>query len=493
MKIFEDNPFAQYSAEEERSILPFLFYEPGYYKNLLSILSNNASRFILGQRGDGKSYIIYKLFDDLKEKGSLPILITNYDEIPLENNENHFLGIIIRNLTIELSKAIILDKRKKKKLNEYYKNRLNFYIKLFYNGTYSDEFIECAKVIQSQKRKNFFLRIYNTHFVTILNEIINSGVSLGISGLRTLLGIPPLEENLNHEYLKEVKLQDLEEYSLQDIASIDLSNLKQILKTLCEIAHILEYKSIVFLFDRIDEFKLINGDIARITNFCKGILTDTDLLLSNNVSIVFSLWSEIKKSLNKEGVRFDKFGDIDVRLQNSDLIDLLNLRLWFFSSDKDNPVRFNTLIPNQNDRDSIIKIANHSPRTLVKLLGEIYSHQKERDMESFEDTAVSKGLIDFCKRFDFESLSPLRSNGKKSDIYDWIEKILKMRCNVLTVEELKTNFGTNNKNAISHLILMTNYGLLKKTDELNENANIKFKVIEPRVLFLLSRGITSLE
>ena len=47
MKIFRSNPFAQYSAEEEKNILEDIFYEPKYYRSLLSILSMNSSRFLL--------------------------------------------------------------------------------------------------------------------------------------------------------------------------------------------------------------------------------------------------------------------------------------------------------------------------------------------------------------------------------------------------------------------------------------------------------------
>ena len=91
------------------------------------------------------------------------------------------------------------------------------------------------------------------------------------------------------------------------------------LNFLIKTSETLGFKSIAILFDKIDEFQAINGDVEKITDFSYEILTDTDLLLSNNISIIFSLWSEVKKSLNKRGVRFDKFKEVDTVWRKDEL------------------------------------------------------------------------------------------------------------------------------------------------------------------------------
>ena len=67
-------PFAKLSAEEERAYIKDIFYKQQYYDSLLDLAESGASRFILGQRGQGKSATIIHLFDDMKNLNVLPIL-----------------------------------------------------------------------------------------------------------------------------------------------------------------------------------------------------------------------------------------------------------------------------------------------------------------------------------------------------------------------------------------------------------------------------------
>ena len=56
-------PFARLSAEEERSYLKEIFFKQRYYDSLVNLAEASASRFILGQRGIGKSATILHLFE----------------------------------------------------------------------------------------------------------------------------------------------------------------------------------------------------------------------------------------------------------------------------------------------------------------------------------------------------------------------------------------------------------------------------------------------
>ena len=56
-----NHPFAQYSAEEESDI-EAIYYKQQYYQELLDLTKNGVSRFILGQRGQGKSATILPFY-----------------------------------------------------------------------------------------------------------------------------------------------------------------------------------------------------------------------------------------------------------------------------------------------------------------------------------------------------------------------------------------------------------------------------------------------
>ena len=90
-----DNPFARFSAEEEED-LRSIFVKPRYYDALKSNARQGNSRILVGQRGLGKSATIHMLFEDLKANGTLPLLITRYEGIPLSNNKGYFLYTILK-------------------------------------------------------------------------------------------------------------------------------------------------------------------------------------------------------------------------------------------------------------------------------------------------------------------------------------------------------------------------------------------------------------
>ena len=290
------------------------------------------------------------------------------------------------------------------------------------------------------------------------------------------------------------EIEDIEVHSIDDLIKISKSNLVEMLNVLSSIAKAIGYPSIVFLFDKIDEFQAINGDVEMITDFCIDILTDTDLLLSENIAIVFSLWSEIRRSLNSRGARFDKFGDIEVRLSSKELIKLLNKRLAYFSANINSPVNFDKLIPNQFDRDKIIEIADRSPRTLIKLLGDIYMQQEDLNLNQFEDLAISTGIISFCKRFDYESINPNRCGGT-GNLYSWIDKLLKVKLIKFTVEDINRtyNFSQKSNKANNYVKEYIRLGLVAQTEVFADNDEPIYEVQDPRIRHLIVSGITSLD
>ena len=91
-----------------------------------------------------------------------------------------------------------------------------------------------------------------------------------------------------------------------------------------------------------------NADINKVAEFTLQILTDTDLLYTNKLSIVFSLWSEVKRTLNNRGVRFDKFQDIDISWRDEELEHIIDKRLYYYSIDKRVPVTLRSLISFDN-------------------------------------------------------------------------------------------------------------------------------------------------
>jgi hypothetical protein len=490
----EKSPFAKYSAEEELEIIDDIYFEPKYYSELIELLSSGVSRFILGKRGQGKSATIYKLFNDLSKNHTLPLLITRYDGIPLINNENHILYRIMQTLTIGIAKHLFENKKDKKQLTKLQKQRVSFFIELFYEEHCSNQFIESAKIIRNKKLLNKWYHIFNRNFLQLVNAIINGTVNVSSLIIRQSIGLDG-ESNSStfKEYIKEFPQKPINSYTMKDVAQWDRNKLLSMLNILIECSKALNYNSIVILFDKIDEFPLINADVEKVTDFTIEILSDTDLLYSDKLSIVFSLWSEIKRSLNRRGVRFDKFKEIDIRWTTNELEPLIDKRLEHFSIDKTNPVTLKSLIPSDNDRNTLLKLADHSPRSLIRLLGDIYIEDYQKiGVTSFTSKAISNGFINFCRKFDYESQSPSKL-GKSTDLISWINRILRIRKETFSIEDLNTVFTLKTPTSVKHIEMMIKLGLIKENYMQTYGGETIYAVIDPKIKFLMTRSVLELD
>jgi hypothetical protein len=128
---FEKNPFSKFSAEEETEFHNEIFYEPTFYQTLVDDLKSGTSRFILGQRGHGKSSIIHKLKNDLEKSQVLTIIIDRFDEISLTDNKIELLNLILKEFVTKY--VIFLNKNKVylRKLDDEDKEAISLLIRLF--------------------------------------------------------------------------------------------------------------------------------------------------------------------------------------------------------------------------------------------------------------------------------------------------------------------------------------------------------------------------
>ena len=488
IKNIKDHPFSNFSAEEEKKFINDIFYEPNYYKELRDIVLNGSSRLLVGQRGFGKSATIYSLFKDLPSQKALPILIHKYDGIPIENNESYFLCVILKAITNEIAKYLFTNKRGRSRLTDYQKDKLSFFIQLFYDSNTASYYIEQANEIKKIKRCIRIRSLFNKNLKAI-NAILNCAQSFTSTLLRESLQIPIVNNTTEivKSFLQEVNVPKIESVKWNEIVSLSLNTLKEYLHILIGITNTIGFSSIAVLFDGIDEYSLISSNSISVTKFTENILKDTQLLYTDNLSIVFSLWSEIKYSLNAKGVRFDKFPEIHIDWTDEELELLINKRLLYFSEDKQHPVTLDQLVKDSTFRNQILKLANKSPRSLIDLLHKISYKETKDDITSFSTGAIADGIMDYCKSFDYISVCPL---NLKDDYKNWLNKLLSIRLCNFSIEQMMASLNIKNNTAQNYISELKKRGLVVLTDGI-EGDNI-YKIVDPRLQYLVSKGITEL-
>ena len=492
-KIFniQGSPFAKLSAEEEKSYIRDIFYKQQYYDSLVDLAEASASRFILGQRGQGKSATILHLFEDVKELGVMPILIDHYKGFPLQNNENYFLFSMIQSMTFNIAKHLLENPRDHKKLGSFQKEQIAFFIEAFYDPNSAEECIICAKNIRTKKNWNRLYNFLNNH-LKFLNNIISVGVKVGTDLIKSYAGVDVDFSTIAGEYIQEFNLKTFNKLEMSEVVKWDTTKLINIIHILRDIVIKLEYKSIVIMFDKIDEVSDINADIEKVSDFMYELLTDNSLLYTDRVAIVVSLWSEVKKELNKKGVRFDKFKEVDIRWRNDELEMLLNKRLRYFSINKDIEVSLYTLVPNKQDRDMILELSDHSPRALLNLFGYILDEECDKnDIKVFSNEAINKGANMYCKKFDYVSAKPSRI-GKANDLPTWITKLLRLKHTEFTLDQYKSFFNLR-KSGAKHIETLVKYNLIRDTMYPTDNDEPLYEIADPRIKYMIKRGIQNLD
>jgi len=486
---FIKNPFSKFSAEEEKEFHTEIFYPPTFYNTLLDDLKTGTSRFILGQRGHGKSSIIHKLKIDLEKSNVLTIIIDRFDEISLTNNKIEILNLILTQFVTKY--VVFLEKNKEvlKKLNKNDKEELALLIKLFFKPLTTSEFEKKYNSVTKIERKNLFKKIYN-YLIHPTNALLNTGVLITAKLVSESLKLPEDIETKYTDFLREFDIKS--DYNANNDEKKLLKSkrqLKELLDKLNLIAKKSYFKSSVILFDKVDEFQDLEQDIDKIANFSKDLLTDTELLMQNDIAIAFSLWSEVKPTLSRT-VRFDKFKEIDIRWRTNDMIPLIDKRIKYFSG-RDR--KFNDLFDSGTEVKDVINISNKSPRDLISCMSDIYDYQSTKpDVSRFDGTSVSKGLIKFAKRYDYLSMYPSKT-AKNKDVLTIINNILRIKKTSFSIKDLNQTFNQKSNWSRRQVELMLKYNLIKENMILGPNNEKVYDVLDPKIIHLIKRNIISLD
>ncbi|WP_156965043.1 P-loop ATPase, Sll1717 family [Kaistella solincola] len=481
---FVNNPFSKRSSEQELGFIDDIFYEPNYYSTLQSDLTSGDTRFIIGQRGHGKSSVINKLFKDLEDNESLLVVkVDRFDNIPLRNNNVDFLLLIIKGVITKLSTNLLSNKKLIKRLNKHEKEKLSFFIKTFFRPLSESEYSDVCNKVKKVNVTNFFIRIFNLFGVDIANSLTSSAVNITSNFIRQSLGVDSINNSeLHKEYFKKVSEIQIGKNEINS-ENCSKEELKHVLDDIFLVFSKMGLSKIIVLFDKIDEYQELNQEIQLISNFTKDLLADNEFLLNENIAIGFSLWSELRSELSGT-VRFDKHGIIDVRWNSHDLVPLIEKRLSYFSDSKKITVKH--LFRNEVDIKDLLSLSNNSPRDLIFLLSEIYNRQANINsaVKYFEDKAIRDGMISFCKVYDYDSLFPSKV-GRNKEIKAMINRLLQLKKTSFSKKELTTYFSQTAAQSEGQIKLMQNYGLVRKEEILLDKDTELYEIIDPKVEFLI--------
>lgn len=484
---FIDNPFSRFSAEEEIDYLNNIYVNPRYYNTIFKDIKDSSSRFIIGERGIGKSALMFNLRRDLRNE-IFSIIIDEYDGVKVKDNQKELLICTMEKMVTQLGVSLIKNKKAMKSLEKNDKEKLTFFINVFFKTLSKREFNKLYDTTTNFYLKNKITWIFNNFLLKPTNTAL-SGVSewLG-STVSKALGLPPTSDYFYKTYIPELNIKKAEQK--EDILKLDSFRVKELFRILVELIIKCNYESVVIFYDKIDEYQSLGTNISNIAEFIKSIATDTNILQTKKCSFVLVIWSKVKDSLNSMGARFDKFKPIDITWTDYELKVIIDKRLLHFSNQK---LKLEDILPESKYIEQLIRLGYKSPRHLIMLLSRIYDEQEIIDFNStqFSVVAIDKGIEVYTKAFDFPSLYP-GEKGKKAYIVNVINRMLKVAKTEFESSDLVSVFKFSTQSANNDIKIMREYGLILEID--NEGSQSKkYRITEPRIEYLINAGIKRLD
>jgi len=475
---FKENPFSKFSAEEEVAYLEKIYVPPKYISTILNDIEGNNSRFIFGERGNGKSALMFDLIDSLREKKALVIMIDDYQF--LMSSGNHlilrYLREISEKLIKEITREMILKEIKISSFEIVEREKLAFLIKNFFRTSSKKEFENFGGLTPSEKA-------YNVAFANILNRLIGGAVTITSDLISKAFGLPVIEEkNIYREYLPLIKKTTSE----IDFTKITENELFNLLGDALEIANLIGFKNIVFFFDKVDEEREIAGKIKEETDILEPILLSNKILLDRRYSMTFLLWSKLKSEIENRGVRLDKIGHVNVNWNNTEILEIIEKRISYFS---DGSASFIKLFQSPDDVDLILSLANKSPRDLIILMNKIYTQQEQinPNLGLFSRISVNQGINEFLIHYNFKAKYPTQE-GSKQDIRTTILRLKKIGKSDFKIKDISNVYKIEDNKSRNYARIMKNLGVVsEKEDTLGTEK--EYVICDPKIKFVVEKGL----
>jgi len=481
---FIENPFSRFSAEEEKDYLHKIFVQPKYYPTISSDIKSGASRFIFGERGVGKSALVLNLIEDFSEKQVFSILIDDYEGIELTDNGKTFLIFTLRKMVTSFGAFLCKNKQCLKSLDKEEKEKLTIFINIFFETLSKKQFTDLYNKTTHIKSVNMLKKFFNYFLLKPTNTILSGCSELIGHTISRALGLPE-QQQLNPSIYKEyiTELKDTEYLEKIDPNNLEYRVVKSMLLELSLIIKKCGFKGNVVIYDKIDEYPSLGTQISSIANFTKDLILDTSLLLNSNISLVFSFWNKIRDPLTDLGVRYDKLKPVDITWTDAELEKIIGDRLSYFSNKKITSLK--QIIP-EKYMDTVLQLANCSPRHLIILLSKIYDEQGNIDNTNrkFSNEAVEKGLSNFSKTFDFGTYY---AGTSLEAIRKTVNEILKVNKIEFETKDLIATFKISSQAANNKIKIMRGYGLI---EEIPAGTRAKkYRIVEPRIVYIIDNNL----
>lgn len=478
---FKEYPFNSYTSESEIEKGKDLFVDTSLYSPIFQAFESKQTILLTGDRGTGKTAILYDFLRRLDKKSGLFINIDDFSALPENFDSINFYEFLTKKFSESLFSRMADDKKAGSGLTKDDRILLSYYLARFTTPATKNTLSRKISDLQVGILTKVGTKIYNAFKIPL-----NIGANLTVHFLGNLasrsMGLtePPASWN---EYFPELNIN----------VDSDFSNAESSFETLLRLTTLTErlgYSRIVFVFDKVDEDARLGNAAEKIALFIKPIVTDNKFLLSKNFQVVISLWV-IPYNLLKNETRTQKIYSPTIQWNSSDLIKAFDRRITVFSGR--NSEHFSNLTESlavSADRENFLALSNKNPRDLWHLCDRVFRAQYNIDPASSKISldAFKIGMDDFVKSFNFYEYYPRTEHARSNsmDIYAYAKHLLKLKDKEFTKNQLNeaARIGASLNNYVSG---MESMGLIEKSGQ--TSGNTTYTIRDPKIVYALEKGL----
>ncbi|MZP30091.1 hypothetical protein GTO91_10270 [Heliobacterium undosum] len=481
---FEKFPFSQFSTENELHIRDKLFYSPSDYSQILEAFSSGQSMFVLGNRGSGKTAMLYD-FESKVEKSTC--LIAWLDDFTILNSpftSCDFYNMLIQKITDKVFEQLVNQRDRIDNIKPEQKMLLVYLLKHFLPVVSKPHLTEQIEKVRYPWLVYMSVKVYN-----FIRDALNYGVSVAMQVTSDIIrqhfmSLPPIPKELMlKKYFPEIPYEADKEFEPQKVTY-------SFLERCLELVQNLGFKQFVLIIDKIDEDSRFSNDADLIADFIEPVLTDNKLLLNPKIQLLISIWN-IPFSILIDKVRSQKHFSATLNWETSDLKEALNKRIRVFSNEK--VQKFELLFSDDvlsNHFNDIFYLANGNPRDLWHIFKHLFYAQHKIDplSTSISSGAVKEGLKNFVESFNYFEYYPRKANAapQSLNIYSYIQHLLRLGKKEFTRNAFKEATGVSGGSVSNYVSQMQKMGLIVNIDR--EGTSLVYEVNDPKVTYAIDNG-----
>jgi hypothetical protein len=478
---FVDYPFAIFTSESEQDRQKELFYDTSLYSPIVQNFLSGNTIILSGDRGTGKTAILYDLVRRLQNSKTLVVEISDYSSLKWPFDPKQLYIFLTQQLADALFSIIANSKFNYKLLTKNERISLSYFF-----ARYTKHITKAALKSRLEELQMGPLSRLGAFIYKATRQILN----IGANGLVHFLG--DLVARSAGASSTDVKWNEYFPELASSIES-DFADADGSLTAFCRLVDLckkLRYEKVLLILDKIDEDPRFGNAAEDIAEFIEPLLTDNKLLLNNKFQLVVSLWI-IPLNMLKGSVRTQKLNCPIINWSFEDLKAALNRRLSVFSNG--NVTNVETLLEDSLENEGLEKIlslSNRNPRDLWHVMNRIMLAQHRIDQSSNRicSQAIQEGLDSYVREFNFYEYYPRKSNAKKNsmDIYAYINHLLKLDGAEFTKNKLNEKAGTGSSTP-NYVSAMENMGLVEASGSASGSAT--YTIRDPKVVYAIKNKI----